>query len=156
MPLLALLHTCHLLKQLMPFHRSVRRDLIGPLVEKGLNSSRTSTKAQSLESLVEIAVKDGTSVLFVSFGCRILFQDALSELLTHKNAKVVACAISAASSIIQELGTTHAQCKGLLSSLSRLFSETDKGVRAEVFPCTNIQLSPSYWQRSFIDGWAPR
>ncbi|KGG52303.1 ARM repeat-containing protein [Mitosporidium daphniae] len=114
-----------------PFFRSVRRDLIGPLVEKGLNSSRTSTKAQSLESLVEIAVKDGTSVLFVSFGCRILFQDALSELLTHKNAKVVACAISAASSIIQELGTTHAQCKGLLSSLSRLFSETDKGVRAE-------------------------
>ena len=53
------------------------------------------------------------------------------ELLTHKSAKVVACAISVTSALIQEFGTTHAQCKGVLSALARLFSETDKGVRAE-------------------------
>ena len=49
------------------FCKSTRRGLISPLVERGLGSSRSTTKGQSLNCLIEIAVKDGAACVMVSF-----------------------------------------------------------------------------------------
>ncbi|KAF3939910.1 hypothetical protein ABW19_dt0201686 [Dactylella cylindrospora] len=103
-----------------------RPHTIGPLVEKGLVSSRVPTKTKSIDTLL----------LYIELDTATPVIEDLLPYLTHKTPKVVAATTNALYSIYREFGAKIVDPKSVLKQLPKLFAHSDKNVRAEAVSLT--------------------
>ncbi|KAI1272096.1 armadillo-type protein [Xylaria sp. FL0933] len=100
-----------------------RGQVIGPLVEKGLISTRPATKASSIEALL-----------------LLIELDVAGPVLP----KVIAAALAALTTIFHNYGCKVADPKPVLKILPKAFGHADKNVRAEA---TNLAVEFYRWLR---------
>ncbi|KAF8422561.1 armadillo-type protein [Tirmania nivea] len=98
-----------------------RAHTVGPLVEKGLSSTRAATKASSLEAILLYVENDTPGPVI----------DELLPFLSHKMPKVVAATVQALFQIYSVFGARTVDPKPVLKTLPKLFGHADKTVRAE-------------------------
>lgn len=99
----------------------LRKELVFLIVEKGLLSSKTTTKSKALECIIQLIYIDHPDPII----------DELLSLLHHKNARTIAAVVSCLFELVHQFGIPPIPCKGILKELSLLFSHTDKQIRSE-------------------------
>ncbi|KAK6332720.1 Microtubule-associated protein, microtubule dynamics during spindle orientation [Orbilia brochopaga] len=114
-----------------------RPHTIAPLVEKGLVSSKASTKLKSVDVLLLHIELDTPSPVV----------DELLPFLSHKMPKVVAATTNALCTIYREFGTKTVDPKPVLKQLPKLFAHGDKNVRAEA---ANLTIELYKWLKDGI------
>ncbi|EWC44075.1 hypothetical protein DRE_07210 [Drechslerella stenobrocha 248] len=103
-----------------------RPHTIAPLVEKGLVSSKASTKLKTIDVLL----------LYIELDIPAPVVDELLPFLSHKMPKIVAATTNALCTIYREFGTKTVDPKPVLKQLPKLFAHGDKNVRAEAVNLT--------------------
>ncbi|KAL2157321.1 hypothetical protein VTH06DRAFT_6259 [Thermothelomyces fergusii] len=111
-----------------------RQHAVSPIAEKCLSSTRAATKASALEALL----------LFVEIDVPGPVIEELLPVLSNKQPKVVAAALSALTQIYHNYGCKIADPKPVLKILPKVFGHADKNVRAEA---TNLAVEFYRWLR---------
>ncbi|KAI1108167.1 armadillo-type protein, partial [Nemania sp. NC0429] len=111
-----------------------RGQAIGPIVEKGLVSTRPATKASSIEALLLLIELDVAAPVI---------EDILPAL-SAKQPKVIAAALAALTTVFHNYGCKVADPKSVLKILPKAFGHADKNVRAEA---TNLAVEFYRWLR---------
>ncbi|KAF2970573.1 hypothetical protein GQX73_g3006 [Xylaria multiplex] len=111
-----------------------RAQVITPIVEKGLISTRPATKAASLEALLLLIELDVAGPVI---------EDILPAI-SAKLPKVIAAALAALTTIFHNYGCRVADPKPVLKILPKAFGHADKNVRAEA---TNLAVEFYRWLR---------
>ncbi|KAI0399999.1 ARM repeat-containing protein [Xylaria palmicola] len=111
-----------------------RGHAIGPIVEKGLVSTRPATKAASIEALLLLIELDVAAPVL---------EDILPAI-SAKQPKVIAAALAALTTIFHNYGCKVADPKPVLKILPKAFGHADKNVRAEA---TNLAVEFYRWLR---------
>lgn len=111
-----------------------RNQTIGPLVEKGLSSTRAATKASALEAIL----------LYIELDTAAPVIEDLLPALAHKQPKIIAACLAALTTIIHSYGCKTVDSKPLLKILPKVFGHADKNVRAEA---TNLAVELYRWLR---------
>lgn len=109
------------------------RSVVVPgLAEKGLSSSRVSTKQKSIDCIL----------LYVEMDSPMPVVEKLLPFLSHKLPKLVAATLLALKEIYRLFGARTVDPKPLLKVLPATFSHADKNVRTEA---TNITVELYKW-----------
>ncbi|KAI0534850.1 armadillo-type protein [Xylaria digitata] len=111
-----------------------RAQVITPIVEKGLISTRPATKAASLEALLLLIELDVAGPVI---------EDIL-PVISAKLPKVIAAALAALTTIFHNYGCRVADPKPVLKILPKAFGHADKNVRAEA---TSLAVEFYRWLR---------
>jgi cytoskeleton-associated protein 5 len=111
-----------------------RSHTITPIVEKGLASTRTATKASAIEALL----------LYVELDVPGPVIEEILPALSNKQPKVVAASLAALTQIFHNYGCKTADPKPVLKILPKVFGHADKNVRAEA---TNLAVEFYRWLR---------
>ncbi|RWA07640.1 hypothetical protein EKO27_g7463, partial [Xylaria grammica] len=111
-----------------------RGQVITPIVEKGLISTRPATKASSIEALLLLIELDVAAPVI---------EDILPAI-SAKLPKVIAAALAALTTIFHNYGCKVADPKPVLKILPKAFGHADKNVRAEA---TNLAVEFYRWLR---------
>ncbi|KAI1262416.1 ARM repeat-containing protein [Xylariaceae sp. FL1019] len=111
-----------------------RGQVIGPIVEKGLVSTRPATKASSIEALL----------LLIELDVAPPVVEDILPALSAKQPKVIAAALAALTTIYHNYGCKVADPKPVLKVLPKAFGHADKNVRAEA---TNLAVEFYRWLR---------
>ncbi|KAI1733909.1 armadillo-type protein [Xylaria scruposa] len=111
-----------------------RGQVIAPIVEKGLVSTRPATKASSVEALLLLIELDVAAPVI---------EDILPAI-SAKQPKVIAAALAALTTIFHNYGCKVADPKPALKILPKAFGHADKNVRAEA---TNLAVEFYRWLR---------
>ncbi|TGJ82396.1 hypothetical protein E0Z10_g6369 [Xylaria hypoxylon] len=111
-----------------------RGQVITPIVEKGLISTRPATKASSIEALLLLIEIDGAAPVI----------DDILPTISAKLPKVIAAALAALTTIFHNYGCKIADPKPVLKILPKAFGHADKNVRAEA---TNLAVEFYRWLR---------
>ncbi|KAI1299876.1 armadillo-type protein [Xylaria venustula] len=111
-----------------------RNQVIAPIVEKGLISTRPATKASSVEALLLLIELDTAAPVI---------EDILPAI-SAKLPKVIAAALAALTTIFHNYGCKVADPKPVLKILPKAFGHADKNVRAEA---TNLAVEFYRWLR---------
>ncbi|KAI0376237.1 armadillo-type protein [Hypomontagnella monticulosa] len=111
-----------------------RGQVITPIVEKGLVSTRPATKASSIEALLLLIELDVAGPVI---------EDILPAI-SAKQPKVIAAALAALTTIFHNYGCKVADPKPVLKILPKAFGHADKNVRAEA---TNLAVEFYRWLR---------
>jgi len=111
-----------------------RSQTVTPIVEKGLSSTRAATKASALEALL----------LYIELDVAAPIIEDLLPVLSAKQPKVVAAALSALVSIVHAYGCKTVDPKPILKALPKVFGHADKNVRAE---STKLAVELYRWLR---------
>ena len=107
---------------------------MGPIVEKGLASTRAATKASSLEAIL----------LYIELDTPAPIIDDLLPALSNKQPKVVTATLAALTAIYHNYGCKTVDPKPVLKILPKVFGHADKNVRAEA---TNLAVEFYRWLR---------
>jgi cytoskeleton-associated protein 5 len=107
---------------------------MGPIVEKGLASTRAATKASSLEAIL----------LYIELDTPAPIIDDLLPALSNKQPKVVTATLAALTAIYHNYGCKTVDPKPVLKVLPKVFGHADKNVRAEA---TNLAIEFYRWLR---------
>lgn len=111
-----------------------RGQVVAPICEKGLISTRPATKASSVEALLLLIELDVPGPVI---------EDILPAL-SAKLPKVIAAALSALTTIFHNYGCKTVDPKPVLKQLPKAFGHADKNVRAEA---TNLAVELYRWLR---------
>ncbi|KAI2777629.1 ARM repeat-containing protein [Daldinia loculata] len=111
-----------------------RGHVVTPIVEKGLVSTRPTTKASSVEALLLLIELDAAGPIV---------EDILPAV-SAKQPKVIAAALAALTTIFHSYGCKIADPKPVLKILPKAFGHADKNVRAEA---TNLAVEFYRWLR---------
>ncbi|OTA98593.1 hypothetical protein M426DRAFT_69477 [Hypoxylon sp. CI-4A] len=111
-----------------------RGQVVTPIVEKGLISTRPATKASSVEALLLLIELDAANPVI---------EDILPAI-SAKQPKVIAAALAALTTIFHNYGCKLADPKPVLKILPKAFGHADKNVRAEA---TNLAVEFYRWLR---------
>lgn len=111
-----------------------RNQVVTPICEKALISTRPATKASAVEALLLLVELDVPGPVI---------EDILPAL-SAKLPKVVAAALAALTSIFHNYGCKIADPKPVLKILPKVFGHADKNVRAEA---TNLAVEFYRWLR---------
>ena len=111
-----------------------RGQVVTPLVEKGLISTRPATKANSIEAVLLLIELDAANPII---------EDILPAV-SAKQPKVVAASLAALTTIYHNYGCKLADPKPALKILPKAFGHADKNVRAEA---TNLAVEFYRWLR---------
>ncbi|KAL2150417.1 hypothetical protein VTH82DRAFT_6980 [Thermothelomyces myriococcoides] len=111
-----------------------RQHAVTPIAEKCLTSTRAATKASAVEALL----------LFIEIDVPGPVIEELLPVLSNKQPKVVAAALSALTQIYHNYGCKIADPKPVLKILPKVFGHADKNVRAEA---TNLAVEFYRWLR---------
>lgn len=111
-----------------------RNQVVTPICEKALISTRPATKASAIEALLLLVELDVPGPVI---------EDILPAL-SAKLPKVVAAALAALTSIFHNYGCKTADPKPVLKILPKVFGHADKNVRAEA---TNLAVEFYRWLR---------
>ncbi|KAI6092992.1 armadillo-type protein [Hypoxylon rubiginosum] len=111
-----------------------RGQVVTPIVEKGLVSTRPGTKASSIEAILQLIELDAAGPVI---------EDILPAL-SAKQPKVIAAALAALTTIFHNYGCKVADPKPVLKILPKAFGHADKNVRAEA---TNLAVEFYRWLR---------
>ncbi|KAI0171711.1 armadillo-type protein [Hypoxylon sp. FL1284] len=111
-----------------------RGQVVTPIVEKGLVSTRPGTKASSIEALLLLIEIDVSGPII---------EDILPAV-SAKQPKVIAAALAALTTIFHNYGCKIADPKPVLKILPKAFGHADKNVRAEA---TNLAVEFYRWLR---------
>lgn len=111
-----------------------RGQVVAPIVEKGLVSTRPATKASSIEALLLLIEVDASAPVI---------EDILPAI-SAKQPKVVAAALAALTAIFHNYGCKVCDPKPVLKILPKAFGHADKNVRAEA---TNLAVEFYRWLR---------
>lgn len=111
-----------------------RGQVVTPIVEKGLVSTRPATKASSVEALLLLIELDVAGPVI---------EDILPAV-SAKQPKVIAAALAALTTIFHNYGCKVADPKPVLKILPKAFGHADKNVRAEA---TNLAVEFYRWLR---------
>ncbi|ETS80847.1 hypothetical protein PFICI_08376 [Pestalotiopsis fici W106-1] len=111
-----------------------RNQVVTPICEKALISTRPATKASAMEALLLLVELDVPGPVI---------EDILPAL-SAKLPKVVAAALAALTSIFHNYGCKTADPKPVLKILPKVFGHADKNVRAEA---TNLAVEFYRWLR---------
>lgn len=122
--------------ELMGNH-STRSHTIGPLVEKGLSSTRAATKEKSQEALL----------LYVELDSPAPVLEQLVPYFSHKMPKVIAATLTAVTAIYTAFGARTVDPKPVLKVLPGVFGHADKNVRAEA---TKLSIELYKWLKDAI------
>jgi hypothetical protein len=114
-----------------------RGTTIGPIIEKGLPSTRAAAKASSLEALLLCIELDKADPVM---------EDILPAL-SHKQPKVIAGALAALTAIYHNYGCKIVDPKPVLKALPKVFGHADKNVRAE---SQNLAVELYRWLKEAI------
>lgn len=97
-------------------------NLVAPICEKGLASSRAGTKAKAAEALLLMAEITGSADWIV---------DTLALYFENRLPKLVAACVNACQQLVAAFGVAVAQPKALFPYFPKLFAHADRNVRAE-------------------------
>ncbi|KAI0833989.1 armadillo-type protein [Hypoxylon sp. FL0890] len=111
-----------------------RGQVVTPIVEKGLISTRPATKASSLEALLLLIELDVAGPVI----------EDIIPAVSAKQPKVIAAALAALTTIFHNYGCKVADPKPVLKILPKAFGHADKNVRAEA---TNLAVEFYRWLR---------
>ncbi|KAI1419150.1 armadillo-type protein [Xylaria sp. FL1777] len=111
-----------------------RGQVITPIVEKGLISTRPATKASSVEALL----------LLIELDVAAPVVEDILPAISAKLPKVIAAALAALTIIFHNYGCKVADPKPVLKILPKAFGHADKNVRAEA---TNLAVEFYRWLR---------
>ncbi|KAI2611459.1 armadillo-type protein [Hypoxylon fragiforme] len=111
-----------------------RGQVVGPIVEKGLVSTRPATKTSSIEALLLLIEIDAAGPII---------EDILPAI-SAKQPKVIAAALAALTTIYHNYGCKIVDPKPVLKILPKAFGHADKNVRAEA---TNLAVEFYRWLR---------
>ncbi|KAI0465964.1 armadillo-type protein [Xylaria cf. heliscus] len=111
-----------------------RSQVVAPIVEKGLVSTRPATKASSIEALL----------LLVELDVAAPVVEDILPAISAKQPKVIAAALAALTTIFHNYGCKVADPKPVLKILPKAFGHADKNVRAEA---TNLAVEFYRWLR---------
>ncbi|KAH8647107.1 armadillo-type protein [Xylariales sp. PMI_506] len=111
-----------------------RNQVILPICEKGLISTRPATKASSIEALLLLIELDVATPVI----------EEILPAVSNKLPKVVAAALAALSAIFHNYGCKTVDPKPVLKILPKAFGHADKNVRAEA---TNLSVELYRWLR---------
>ncbi|KAI1764839.1 armadillo-type protein [Hypoxylon sp. FL1150] len=111
-----------------------RGQVVTPIVEKGLVSTRPGTKASSIEAILLLIELDIAGPVI---------EDILPAI-SAKQPKVIAAALAALTTIFHNYGCKVADPKPVLKILPKAFGHADKNVRAEA---TNLAVEFYRWLR---------
>ncbi|KAI2468883.1 armadillo-type protein [Annulohypoxylon bovei var. microspora] len=111
-----------------------RGHVVSSIVEKGLVSTRPTTKASSIEALLLLIELDVAGPIV---------EDILPAI-SAKQPKVIAAALAALTTIFHNYGCKLADPKPVLKILPKAFGHADKNVRAEA---TNLAVEFYRWLR---------
>ncbi|KAI1636618.1 armadillo-type protein [Biscogniauxia mediterranea] len=111
-----------------------RGHVIGPIVEKGLVSTRPATKASSIEALL----------LLIELDVAPPVVEDILPAVSAKQPKVIAAALASLTTIFHNYGCKVADPKPVLKVLPKAFGHADKNVRAEA---TNLAVEFYRWLR---------
>jgi hypothetical protein len=114
--------------------KRTRGNTVGPMVEKGLPSTRAATKASSLEALL----------LYIELDTPAPIIEDLLPSLSNKQPKVVTATLAALTAIYHNYGCKTVDPKPVLKILPKVFGHADKNVRAEA---TNLAVEFYRWLR---------
>ncbi|KAL2009748.1 hypothetical protein VTN00DRAFT_5555 [Thermoascus crustaceus] len=116
---------------------------IGPIVEKGLPSTRAAAKTSALEALLLCIELDKSEPVI---------QDLLPAL-SHKQPKIIAATLTALTQIYHNYGCKIVDPKPVLKALPKVFGHADKNVRAEA---QNLTVELYRWLKEAIKAvfWA--
>lgn len=120
----------------MPICRT-RSSTIGPLVEKGLTSTRAATKGKALEAIL----------LYVELDVPAPIINDLLPFMSHKMPKLVTATVNTITHIFMEFGARTVDPKPVLKVIPKLFLHADKNVRAET---TALCLELYKWLKDAI------
>ncbi|TIC90017.1 Spindle pole body component alp14 [Colletotrichum higginsianum] len=115
---------------------------IGPICEKGLPSTRAAAKDSSLEALLLLVELDVAAPVI----------EEIIPVLSNKQPKVVAAAITALTTIYHNYGCKTVDPKPVLKVLPKAFGHADKNVRAaatslavEFYRWLREAMKPMFW-----------
>jgi len=111
-----------------------RGQVVTPIVEKGLISTRPATKASSIEALL----------LLIEIDVAAPVVDDILPAISAKQPKVIAAALAALVTIFHSYGCKVVDPKPVLKILPKAFGHADKNVRAEA---TNLAVEFYRWLR---------
>ncbi|RYC60711.1 hypothetical protein CHU98_g5475, partial [Xylaria longipes] len=111
-----------------------RGPVITPIVEKGLVSTRPTTKASAIEALL----------LLIELDVAAPVVEDILPAISAKQPKVIAAALAALTTIFHNYGCKVADPKPVLKILPKAFGHADKNVRAEA---TNLAVEFYRWLR---------
>ncbi|KAI0395670.1 ARM repeat-containing protein [Xylariaceae sp. FL0594] len=111
-----------------------RGQVVTPIVEKGLISTRPATKASSLEALL----------LLIEIDVAAPVVEDILPVMSAKQPKVIAAALAALVAIFHNYGCKVVDPKPVLKILPKAFGHADKNVRAEA---TNLAVEFYRWLR---------
>jgi len=111
-----------------------RSQVITPIVEKCLTSTRAATKASAIEALLLLIEIDVPGPVI----------EEMLPALNAKQPKVVAATLAALTTIYHNYGCKIADPKPVLKILPKVFGHADKNVRAEA---TNLAVEFYRWLR---------
>lgn len=114
--------------------KRTRGNTIGPMVEKGLTSTRAASKASSLEAIL----------LYIELDTPAPIIEDLLPSLSNKQPKVVTATLAALTAIYHNYGCKTVDPKPVLKILPKVFGHADKNVRAEA---TNLAVEFYRWLR---------
>jgi protein STU2 len=101
--------------------RRTRNNVIQPIYEKGLSSTRSAAKASALEALLLYVELDKSDPVI----------EELLPALSHKQPKIIAATLGAITAIFHNFGIKIVEPKPILKALPKAFGHADKNVRAE-------------------------
>ncbi|KAK2744029.1 Microtubule-associated protein, microtubule dynamics during spindle orientation [Myotisia sp. PD_48] len=107
---------------------------VGPIIEKGLSSTRPAAKSSALEALLLLIELDKPAPVI----------EDLVSTLSHKQPKIIAAALSALTSIFHAYGCKTIDAKPVLKNLAKVFGHADKNVRTEA---QNLTVELYRWQK---------
>lgn len=111
-----------------------RGQTMGPLVEKGLTSTRAAAKASSLEAIL----------LYIELDTAAPIIEDLLPALSNKQPKIVTATLAALVAIYHNYGCKTVDPKPVLKILPKVFGHADKNVRAEA---TKLAVEFYRWLR---------
>lgn len=114
-----------------------RGSTIGPIVEKGLPSTRPAAKANALEALLFCVELDKADPII----------EEIVPILSHKVPKVIAAALSGLKAIYHSFGCKIVDPKPVLKALPKVFGHADKNVRVEA---QNLTVELYRWLKEAI------
>lgn len=122
-------------------HRT-RQLTIQPIVEKGLAATRPVAKQKAMEAILLYVEMDKADPII----------EELLPILSHKQPKIIAAALSAFTQIFHTYGVKTVEPKSTLKLLPKVFGHADKNVRAEAQKLTvelyrwlKEAMKPMFW-----------
>ncbi|MCJ1328806.1 Microtubule-associated protein, microtubule dynamics during spindle orientation [Thelotrema lepadinum] len=114
-----------------------RNSTVPPILEKGLPSTRPAAKQSALEALM----------LYVEIDKADPVVEEIIQVLSHKQPKVIAAALSATTQLFHAYGVKIIDPKPVLKAMPKVFGHADKNVRAEA---SNLVVELYRWLKDAI------